>query len=70
VACQWKFKREQHDNKAINAMIERAEKIADGRTPVKKTSFLKVTEITTELGQVTVGRARQLAGLKGYVSAP
>ena len=25
VACQWKFKREQHDNKAINAMIERAE---------------------------------------------
>jgi transposase len=33
VACQWKFKREQHDNKAINAMIERAEKIADGRLP-------------------------------------
>jgi hypothetical protein len=25
VVYQWKFKREQHDNKAINAMIERAE---------------------------------------------
>jgi hypothetical protein len=23
VACQWKFKREQHDNKAINAMSQR-----------------------------------------------
>jgi hypothetical protein len=39
VACQWKFKREQHDNKAINAMIERAEKIADGRAPLKKARF-------------------------------
>jgi hypothetical protein len=48
VVYQWKFKREQHDNKAINAMIERAEKIADGRAPLKKARFLKVTDITTE----------------------
>lgn len=68
VACQWKFKREQHDNKAINAMIERAEKIADGRAPLKKARFLKVTDATTELDQVTINRARQLAGLKGYVT--
>ena len=68
VACQWKFKREQHDNKAINAMIERAEKIADGRAPLKKARFLKVTDATTELDQVTIDRARQLAGLKGYVT--
>ena len=70
VACEWKFKRERHDNKAINAMIERAEKIADDRAPLKKARFLKVTGATTELGQVTIDRARQLAGLKGYVSAP
>ncbi len=69
VACQWKFKREQHDNKAINAMIERAEKIADGRAPLKKARFLKVTDATTELDQVTTDRARQLAGLKGYVTS-
>jgi transposase len=68
VACQWKFKREQHDNKAINAMIERAEEISDGRAPLKKARFLKVTDITTEPGQVTIDRARQLAGLKGYVT--
>jgi hypothetical protein len=65
---QWKFKREQHDNKAINAMIERAEKIAGGRAPLKKARFLKVTDITTEPGQVTIDRARQFAGLKGYVT--
>jgi hypothetical protein len=33
---------------------------------LKKARFLKVTDITTELDQVTIGRARQLAGLKGY----
>jgi hypothetical protein len=68
VVYQWKFKREQHDNKAINAMIERAEKIADGRAPLKKARFLKVTGATTELDQLTIDRARQLAGLKGYVT--
>jgi hypothetical protein len=68
VVYQWKFKREQHDNKAINAMIDRAEKIADGRAPLKKARFLKITDITTELDQVTIDRARQLAGLKGYVT--
>ena len=69
MACQWKFKREQHDNKAINAMIERAEKIADGRAPLNKARFGKVTDATTESGQVTIDRARQLVGLKGYVPA-
>jgi transposase len=68
VVYQWKFKREQHDTKAINAMIERAEKIADGRAPLKKARFLKVTDMTTKLDQVTIDRARQLAGLKGYVT--
>ena len=62
VACQRKFRREQRDNKAINAMIERAHKIADGRAPLKKARFGKVTDITTELDQVTIHRARQLAG--------
>ena len=65
---QWKFKREQHDNKTINAMIELAEKIADGRAPFKKARFLKVTDATTELDQVTIDRARQLADLKGYLT--
>ena len=46
----------------------RAEKIADRRAPLKKARFLKVTGATTELDQVTIDRACQLAGLKGYVT--
>jgi hypothetical protein len=33
-----------------------------------KARFLKVTDITTELDQLTIDRAGQLAGLKGYVT--
>ena len=68
VVYQWRFKREQHDNKAINAMIGRAERIADGRAPLTKARFLKITDATKELDQATIDRARQLAGLKGYVT--
>lgn len=68
IVYQWRFKPNKHDNKAINAMIERAERIADGRTPMKKARFLKVTGATKELDQAIIDRARQLAGLKGYVT--
>ncbi|WP_146844085.1 IS1634 family transposase, partial [Cellulomonas composti] len=68
VVYQWKFAREKHDNKAINAMITRAQKIAQGRAPLKKARFLKITDAVTELDQATIDRARQLAGLKGYVT--
>jgi len=49
-------------------MIERAEKIVAGRAPLKKARFLKVTGATKQLDQATIDRARQLAGLKGYVT--
>jgi hypothetical protein len=69
VACQWPFKRSQRDNKTINAQIARAEKAAAGKAPVTRTRFLKVTGATRELNQKTIGRARQLAGLKGHVTS-
>ena len=68
VVYQWSFKRNKHDDRAINAMIERAEKIAAGRAPLKKARFLKITGATKALDQATIDRARQLAGLKGYVT--
>ena len=49
-------------------MIAKAEKIATGAAPLRKTRFLKVTGATKELDQSTIDRARQLAGLKGYVT--
>jgi transposase len=68
VVYQWSFKRSKRDEKAINAQIARAEKIAEGKAPLARTRFLKVTDATKELDQATIDRARQLAGLKGYVT--
>jgi hypothetical protein len=68
VIYQWKFKRNKHDDRTINLMIAKAEKIAAGTTPLRKARFLKVTGATTELDTATIDRARQLAGLKGYVT--
>ncbi len=68
VVYQWKFTREQHDNKAINAMVTKAEKVADGSRPLRRDRFVKVTGATKGVDWDLVERARQLAGLKGYVT--
>ena len=68
VIYQYKFARYQHDNRAINAMITRAEKITTGAAPMAKARFVKLTGATKELDQELIDRARQLAGLKGYVT--
>jgi len=68
VVYQWRFARQKRDDRTINAMIAKAEKIATGKAPLRKARFLKVSGATTELDQTTIDRARQLAGLKGYVT--
>src|SRR5690606_14298145 len=68
IVYQWSFKRQKRDDRNINAMIAKAEKIATGAAPMRRTRFLKVTGATKELDQATIDRARQLAGLKGYVT--
>ncbi|WP_341361321.1 IS1634 family transposase [Georgenia sp. M64] len=68
VVYQWSFKRNKRDDRDINLMIAKAEKIAAGTAPLRKTRFLKVSGATKELDQATIDRARQLAGLKGYVT--
>jgi transposase len=68
VVYQWKFQREQHDNKAINAMVTKAQKVADGSRPLRRDRFVKVTGATKGVDWDLVERARQLAGLKGYVT--
>lgn len=68
IVYQWSFKRSQRDGRTINAMIAKAEKIATGAVPLRKARFLKVTGATKQLDQATIARARQLAGLKGYVT--
>lgn len=68
VVYQWSFKRQKHDDKAINAMVERAEKIADGTRPMKKDRFVKIDGASTGVDWDLVEQHRQRAGLKGYVT--
>jgi transposase len=68
VVYHYAFKRAQHDNRAINAMVERAEKVASGERPLKKDRFVTFTDSTTSVNRDLVERARSLAGIKGYVT--
>jgi hypothetical protein len=68
VACHYAFKRAQHDNKAINAMAGRAEKVASGERPLKKDRFVTFTDTSTSVNWDLVERARSLTGIKGYVT--
>jgi hypothetical protein len=68
VVYQYSFSRHKRDNRAINAMVERAEKVADGSRPLKRERFVKVVGAKKGVDWDLVERARQLAGLKGYVT--
>jgi hypothetical protein len=68
VVWQWSFKRHRHDIQAINAMVERAEAVADGKRALKKDRFVKVTDAAPTVDWDLVKRAQYLAGLKGYVT--
>jgi hypothetical protein len=68
VVYQYSFRRHKRDDKAINAMIERAEKVASGSRALKKDRFVTIDGATRSVNWALVERARQLAGLKGYVT--
>jgi hypothetical protein len=68
VVYQYRFARHKHDDRAINAMVDRAEKVADGTRPLKKDRFVRIESTGTEVDWGLVERARRLAGLKGYVT--
>jgi Transposase DDE domain len=68
VVYHYAFKRAQHDNRAINAMVERAEKVASGERPLKKDRFVAFSDTSTSVNWDLVERARSLAGIKGYVT--
>ena len=49
-------------------MITKAEKVADGTRPMRLDRFVEITVATKGVDWALVERARQLAGLKGYVT--
>jgi Transposase DDE domain len=68
VVYHYSFARHKRDDRAINAMVERAEKVAAGTRPLKKDRFVRIDATGKGVDWALVERARQLAGLKGYVT--
>jgi len=68
VVYHYSAKRDRRDNHTLDKQVERAQKVADGKKPLKKDRFVKLTGTRPAVDQVLVDRARQLAGLKGYVT--
>lgn len=68
VVYQYSVSRQRRDNRAIDAMVERAEKVAAGTRGVKKDRFVKLDGARKGVNWGLVERARTLAGLKGYVT--
>jgi hypothetical protein len=68
VVYHYLFARHKRDDRAINAMVERAEKVAAGTRPLKKDRFVRIDAAGKDVDWGLVERARQFAGLKGYVT--
>lgn len=68
IVYQWSAKRFARDNRNINLLERKAIAVAEGKSPMKKVLFLKVTGAEKELDEKIIERARMLAGLKGYVT--
>lgn len=68
IVYQYRFDRAKRDDRTINAMIDKAERVAAGTRPLKRDRFVKVRGADKTVDWALVDRARQLAGLKGYVT--
>jgi hypothetical protein len=68
IVYQYRFERRKRDERAINAMVEKAEKVAAGTRPLRKERFVAVRGADKTVDWARVERARQLSGLKGYVT--
>ncbi|XEO19649.1 IS1634 family transposase [Buchananella felis] len=68
VVYQYSRKRFVRDNTTITAQENRARAILAGQTRPKTARFLKKTGTQTRLDEAAIQKARDLAGLKGYVT--
>lgn len=71
IIYQYREKRAKLDLRNIDKQIAKAQKIVDGKTPVKRAKFLSVTaggKQTKALNQTLIDKAKALAGIKGYVT--
>jgi hypothetical protein len=61
-------KRFARDNRTLNAQEARARAVIDGEKSARTPRFVKTAGTTKSLDESALARARQVAGLKGYVT--
>ena len=68
VVCQYRQKRARLDLRNIDTQVEKANRIIEGTSAMKKGRFLKVAGATKALDTALVASAKSRAGIKGYVT--
>jgi transposase len=68
IIYQYRAKRAALDLRNIEKQVEKAKKIAEGKTTAKKAKFLTVKTKEKGINQALVDKATALAGIKGYVT--
>ena len=65
---QYKSERARRTLRGIDEQVAKAEKAVAGKTPVKRNRFVQLTGGTRSVNRKLEAKARDLAGLKGYVT--
>jgi hypothetical protein len=68
VYYQYKADRGRRTLRGINEQIAKAEKAIAGQVPVKRNRFIQLSGGTTTINRELEAKARDLAGIKGYVT--
>jgi hypothetical protein len=66
----WAYSRKRavHDNTTLTAQENRAREVIEGQKSARTPPFIKTMGGERSLDEASLARARQLAGLKGYVT--
>src|SRR3954451_7045418 len=65
---QYRAERARRTLRGIDEQVAKAERAVAGTTPVKRNRFVRLTGGTRSVNRTLEGKARALAGLKGYVT--
>ena len=65
---QYKHDRARRTLRGIAEQVAKAEKAVDGKAPVKRNRFIKLTDATKTVDRELEAKSRALAGWKGYTT--
>ncbi len=68
VIYQYRAKRAALDLRNIQKQVDKAQKVVSGQVPPRKNKFISLKSPIKQLNQTLIDKAKQLAGIKGYVT--